>query len=271
MVTEHPKINFVSHDDIFPSKNILPVFNSSSIELNFDRIPGLADKFIYFNDDMLVLKPTNPTRFFVDNLPVDFLIETPPKRGWLYEKIRKPDNWNDMINNSLSLINNTYKKRNIKNRKRFIFSKNYKTSHIITNVFAQLFSSYLGFKHYHHPQSYLKNTIENVNNEYKENVLETIKSRFRSKENISQAIYRYYHLSKEEFYPCYYDDHFCINISSLKTAIKCKENIKIKRFVCVNDSISIDHINYEECKNIVINAIDAVLPETSSFEKEHYI
>ncbi|MEX6314967.1 Stealth CR1 domain-containing protein [Providencia manganoxydans] len=56
MIEKHSKIQFVNHDDIFPDRNILPVFNSSAIELNFNRIPDLAEKFIYFNDDTLVLK-----------------------------------------------------------------------------------------------------------------------------------------------------------------------------------------------------------------------
>ncbi|MEQ5434101.1 Stealth CR1 domain-containing protein [Providencia huaxiensis] len=270
MIEKHSKIQFVNHDDIFPDRNILPVFNSSAIELNFNRIPDLAEKFIYFNDDTLVLKKTPTTRFFRENLPVDFLIETLPKNGWLYKKIRKPDNWNNMINNSISLINKTNPKRKLNNKKKVLFSKNYKLSQIIINLLAQSYPIYTGFKHYHHPQAYLKKTIESVNDKYSKDVLETIATRFRSEKNISQAIYRYYHLSRGEFYPSYYNDHSCINIKSLKTALICKEKIKTKRFVCVNDSISVEHPDYDECKNIIINAIDEILPEISSFEIEYY-
>jgi UDP-N-acetylglucosamine-lysosomal-enzyme len=38
----------------------LPVFSSSSIESNLDRIPGLSDIFLYFNDDVFLAAPISP-------------------------------------------------------------------------------------------------------------------------------------------------------------------------------------------------------------------
>ncbi len=34
------------------------------------RIPGLAEHFVYFNDDFFLIKHTKPTDFFRDGLPV---------------------------------------------------------------------------------------------------------------------------------------------------------------------------------------------------------
>ena len=42
--TEHPKLNIVRHEDFIPEK-FRPTFNSHTIEWNFHRIPGLAEKF----------------------------------------------------------------------------------------------------------------------------------------------------------------------------------------------------------------------------------
>lgn len=55
----------VLHRDIIP-ENLLPVFNSCTIEMFLHRIPGLAEEFIYFNDDMFPLSPCESTDFFVD-------------------------------------------------------------------------------------------------------------------------------------------------------------------------------------------------------------
>jgi UDP-N-acetylglucosamine-lysosomal-enzyme len=40
--------------DIFVNKSHLPVFSSPSIESHLHRIPGLSDKFVYFNDDVML-------------------------------------------------------------------------------------------------------------------------------------------------------------------------------------------------------------------------
>lgn len=66
--TENPKINVVNHKDFIPEE-YLPTFNTNPIELNFDRIPGLAEQFVNFNDDMFLNAPTKPTDFFENGLP----------------------------------------------------------------------------------------------------------------------------------------------------------------------------------------------------------
>ena len=45
------RVQVVSHREIMPAE-ILPVFNSCTIELFLPRIPGLAEHFLYANDDI---------------------------------------------------------------------------------------------------------------------------------------------------------------------------------------------------------------------------
>ena len=52
---EHPKLNIVKHQDYIPEK-YLPTFSSHTIEMNLHRIKGLAEQFIYTNDDIFFLK-----------------------------------------------------------------------------------------------------------------------------------------------------------------------------------------------------------------------
>ncbi|KAJ5814842.1 hypothetical protein N7474_006619 [Penicillium riverlandense] len=57
---DNPRIKVISHSEIFENSSHLPVFSSSSIESNLDRIPGLSDNFLYFNDDVFLAAPISP-------------------------------------------------------------------------------------------------------------------------------------------------------------------------------------------------------------------
>lgn len=63
---EEYRINCVDHQDIFQSYEwALPTFNSQTIETAIWRIPGLADQFLYLNDDFLITGNVTPEDFFV--------------------------------------------------------------------------------------------------------------------------------------------------------------------------------------------------------------
>lgn len=58
-------IHVVDHRAIYRGfEGFLPVFNSLAIETMLWRIPGLADQFIYCNDDMMFSAPTLESDFF---------------------------------------------------------------------------------------------------------------------------------------------------------------------------------------------------------------
>ena len=60
---EHPMINLVDHRDLLPPE-ALPTFNSHAIETVLHRIDGLAEHFVYLNDDFLLGRPLRPEAFF---------------------------------------------------------------------------------------------------------------------------------------------------------------------------------------------------------------
>ena len=61
------RVAIVDHRQIFAGfEQHLPTFNSRSIISALWRIPGLADEFVYFNDDMVLLQPVQPGDFFRD-------------------------------------------------------------------------------------------------------------------------------------------------------------------------------------------------------------
>ena len=65
------RIKIIDHRDIFKDFEVyLPTFNSLSIEAMLWRIPGLSERFIYLNDDCMLLRPLQETDFFREGLPV---------------------------------------------------------------------------------------------------------------------------------------------------------------------------------------------------------
>jgi len=59
-------IDVVLHKDIMPAC-ALPTFNSSVIEMFIGNIKGLADRFIYLNDDMIPLRVLSEGDFFTED------------------------------------------------------------------------------------------------------------------------------------------------------------------------------------------------------------
>ena len=60
---DHPLVHLVDHRDILPA-DALPTFNSHAIETALHRIDGLAEHFVYLNDDVLLGRPVRPETFF---------------------------------------------------------------------------------------------------------------------------------------------------------------------------------------------------------------
>lgn len=59
------KLQLIDHRVIFRGyEHCLPSFNSLSIESLMWRIPELAERFIYFNDDCAIIQPVTPEQFF---------------------------------------------------------------------------------------------------------------------------------------------------------------------------------------------------------------
>ncbi|MXM66430.1 sugar phosphotransferase [Streptomyces sp. HUCO-GS316] len=63
----HPRITVVDHSEIFDDPSALPTFNSHAIESRLHHIDGLAEHFLYFNDDMFLGRPVTPQDFFLSN------------------------------------------------------------------------------------------------------------------------------------------------------------------------------------------------------------
>ncbi|MFU8850631.1 stealth family protein [Micromonospora sp. SL1-18] len=63
----HPMITIVTHTELFADLGGRSSFNSHAIESRLHRIDGLAEHFLYFNDDVFLGRPVLPTHFFHAN------------------------------------------------------------------------------------------------------------------------------------------------------------------------------------------------------------
>ncbi|XP_029969142.1 N-acetylglucosamine-1-phosphotransferase subunits alpha/beta isoform X3 [Salarias fasciatus] len=61
---DNPRVSVVTHQDIFLNHSHLPTFSSPAIETHIHRIPGLSQKFIYLNDDVMFGKDVWPDDFY---------------------------------------------------------------------------------------------------------------------------------------------------------------------------------------------------------------
>lgn len=61
------RVKVVDHREIFAGyEHVLPTFNSRAIISMLWRVPGLAEQYLYFNDDFVLLQPIQPEDFFRD-------------------------------------------------------------------------------------------------------------------------------------------------------------------------------------------------------------
>jgi hypothetical protein len=60
----HPKVRIVRSQEFFADPSVLPTHNSHAVEAQLHRIPGLAEHFLYSNDDMFFGRLVEPELFF---------------------------------------------------------------------------------------------------------------------------------------------------------------------------------------------------------------
>jgi len=63
-LADHPKVTVVRSEEFFADPSVLPTHNSHAVEAQLHRIPGLAEHFLYSNDDMFFGRPVAPELFF---------------------------------------------------------------------------------------------------------------------------------------------------------------------------------------------------------------
>ena len=259
--TENPKLHIVNHKDYIP-KEYLPTFSSRPIELNFHRIPGLSEHFVYFNDDMLLNAPVSPDFFFKKGLPCDFahinnIYYTDPTD--ICEHVRVNCTW--ITNNHHSYI-----KIFLRYPFKFITPK-YPLKNVAKNILKlENAGIFQGFEDHHLASAYLKATLNEAWSDSREILHFTCKNKFRTPLDVNQSIFRYKQLAQGRFYPVSKKSRGKF-VSMRREIPAIVEDILTSphKMLCINDAPDLP--NYEEIAVAVLSAYEKRLPNKSSFEK----
>ena len=257
---DNPKLAVVKHTDYIPAK-YLPTFSPRPIELNMHRIPDLAERFVYFNDDMFIIKPMPLTDFFSNGLPTDFCIlsklHSPTKGDFTaYAKI-----------NNLCLLNSNFDKKEQMAKFFWKWASPVYGVNALRNLVFYGQHHFNGFANNHLTFSYLKETFEDVWLKEEETLDETCRNKFRSKVDVNQWLMRYWQLASGNFVPCprhYKGEVFEVsgNVQKNSMLYEAIEHQKY-RIVCINDNPDLD---FEGVRDRIKEAFEKILPEKSSFE-----
>ena len=250
--TTAPKLHIVRHDEFIPAE-YLPTFSSHTIEMNIHRIPGLAEHFVYFNDDMFLLRPFRPENFFKDGLPCTYGGEVP------IELIGHIGTWQHAAVNDLGIVNAHFPKREAVAKYGAKYrDKSYRwKDNLRTLLLEKLHPDYFtGFKNLHAPAAYLKQTFEEV----------WQRDRFRTSDNVNQWVMLWWQVASGRFSPAVIDNLVDsvspASIDKLCAAIEGQAN----DYICLNDpEVEID---FNALSARLHHAFESILPEKSSFEKQ---
>ena len=248
----HPHLNFVKHED-YISAEYLPTFSVNPIELNLHRIDGLAEQFVFFNDDMFVSGPVLPTDFFVDGLPRDVALRAIPLTG-------------DIGSINLNDINIIQKEFYFPSqfKKNFWKWMNYRYGiQCLRNIHLLPYRYFTGVKNTHVANAYRKKTFEEVWLKYGDVLDKTCRHRFRSPLDVNQWLMKYWQIVSGQFFPQRYSFGKLYSANQTKE-IEWELDRKRTKLLCINDNEGVS--NFEQIKEETIRIFERLFPEKSSFE-----
>ncbi|ORX84258.1 hypothetical protein BCR32DRAFT_291485 [Anaeromyces robustus] len=153
--TSNKRIKIINEKDIIPSEAV-PTFNIFVLEMYLDKIPGISERFVYFNNNHYFKEYTHPRFFFSKDFGPKYFVNN-----------RKVPHDKDK---ALSIS----EKKKLKNYQKFQSSLYY-TNGIIKEVFGES----VGIRYIERaPLTWYRDLFEPARMIYREYVEETIKHKF---------------------------------------------------------------------------------------------
>ena len=253
--TSNPKLHIVRHADFIP-KEFLPTFNSVVIERYMHRIPGLSERFVYFNDDFYIINHLPVERFFLNGLPRDIAVMD-YNPSW--------SQWYKRIKNNIRIINRHFSKKEVMKRwHEKWFHKSYGMK-ARWNYLLRFYGKFITLRVPHNAQPYLKSTFEEVWAAAGDELRATSVNKFRALNDLTPELFRTWQMCRGNFEPynTYCDTKMFPLMVRPKQAIKAIYEQKYK-LICLNDNVHIR--NYDTVIGNLRAAFESILPEKSTFE-----
>lgn len=219
-------VHVVTHDEFIP-KSVLPTFNSCTIESFLANIPGLPEKFIYSNDDLMFNNPTTYDMFFDDdgNPKINFKC----MKSWNHANI-----FRSQVNNSINMICKMVGVQRISDEKLIV---------PMHSFFPML-----------------RDTVKKVYDHNKDELIR-ISTKDRTNKNVNQYIYSFYQYYTHQFSPS--PTRFMY--ATLTSPIETIREILLENpseCVCLNDCDASD-VNIDP----IIEILETKFPKKSRFER----
>lgn len=251
----HPKIQMVDHKDYIPNE-FLPVFNSSLIEIYLNKIPDLAEKFVYFNDDFFIINNITPERFFKNDIVNDIAA---------FRTNLGMSLWSKCLKNNIRLINQHFDKKEVfKNHSdKWLNPKYGKKARL--NYLLLPYNKFITLRTPHNAQPYTKALFDQVWQKTGEELKQMSLNRFRSPKDYTQELFRTWQICTGNFNPynTYRDTKMFPLIIKSKQALAAIRN-QSYNLVCINDN---EHIkDFENTMLQLQQAFNSILPNKSKFE-----
>lgn len=220
------KVIPVLHRDIIPS-SLLPVFNSTAIEMFLHRIHGLDEEYIYFNDDCFPVRDSRPEDFFRDGKAV--------------------------VHMSRCLFApNLYKKHT-------------RGSDALARKAAGLRPSPLFLRPQHICAAMLRSSCEELYNKERDAILASV-TPLREEHNYNQYLYSDYQFhsgrSVEGRISC---KHISLAVKNASYVCRQLESPQ-RKFVCIND-VDMSHERFLSERRQILEGFERHFPRKSRFEK----
>ena len=268
--TNDKKLEVVNHKDFIPPQ-YLPTFSSRAIDLNFHRIKGLSERFVYFNDDMFLTSPVKRDDFFCHGLPCDTAVLNALYFGSAERKyeVKMPDSAMFLAPcYDLIPINRHFDKRKcIRKHWRKWFNIRYGRSMFRTLLLLP-WQGFTGMMNYHLPYSYLKSTYRKVWEKEPALLDKACSHKFRKTTDINHWVMSYWQMAEGRFYPRspHFGKNFIVteNREKNRRILKAIQN-RTYSCICINDAVETDY--FYEIQSQMNHLWENIFPKKSRYEK----
>ena len=260
----HSKLKIVRHEDYLPA-GYRPAFSSHPIELNMHRIPGLAERFVFFNDDMYLLRPAEETLFFKDGLPRDAALLNPVPTTGLRGRGKDAIVFTIPLNN-VEYINRDYDFRNcVRSHPLKWLNPRYGRS-LLRNLALLTWPRFVGFDEPHMPQAFLKSSFEDAWRQDFDALDATSRRPIRNDRDVNQWLIRQRQLAEGRFMPRSpkVGRVFELDVDAAGAAETVRN--QSAKMICINDGALAPEA-FESTQKRLKEAFEAILPTPSGFEK----
>lgn len=199
------RVLWVMHDEVIP-EHYLPLFSSHSIETFIHQIPGLSERYVYFNDDVFLSAPVEPLDFFT---PYNQSVSRMEPSGVIHflqglVKTGEAEEWQHAAANSAELL----------------------LKH--TNILPTKL-------HRHTPHAFLRSVYVKMEQTFTAQMEITRSARFRNETDFSFTSFIYHHYARAAGNAVHIDEEgMIVRSTNYKRFLERKIYTK-QRFFCIND------------------------------------